>query len=181
MRTRVNCVLELLHLTKYIMQPLPVLLCLNFKQFAGIYAVQPTFLTIIKSSFKQGKSTGIFISAEKSPGYLLTIQETHLSNNGVGQCVEDALIYVHRNPNPQQKINKVKLLSSQIIQTVKTALFTNGAGMVVSYVVIENLVAQLRHLHTGLLINTEFYPQSGRTVRTYFEIRNSSFVRNGHM
>ena len=152
--------------------------------FAGISAIQPTFLTITKSIFKQGKGTGIYISAEKSPGYFLTIQETHLLNNGLGHSAEDTLIYVRCNPNPQQKINIVQLLSSQIIQTVKTDLLTDGLGILIDdcqYVVIENLVVQLQHLNIGLMINTGFYPQSGRTVQTHFEIRNSSFVRNGHM
>ena len=130
-------------------------------RFAGIYAVQPTFLTITKSTFKQGKGTGIFISAEKSPGYFLTIQETHLLNNGLGHSAEDTLIYVRCNPNPQQKINIVQLLSSQIIQTVKTDLLTDGLGILIDdcqYVVIENLVVQLQHLNIGLMINTGFYP-----------------------
>ena len=158
-------------------------------KFGGIYAAQPTFLTITKSILKQGKSTGIFITAESSPGYFLTIQETQmsnngLSNNGLGHSAQDILLLVHCNPNPQQKINIVQLLSSQIIQTVKTDLLTDGLGILIDdcqYVVIENLVVQLQHLNIGLMINTGFYPQSGRTVQTHFEIRNSSFVRNGHM
>ena len=153
-------------------------------RFAGIYAVQPTFLTITKSTFKQGKGTGIFISAEKSPGYFLTIQETHLLHNSLGHSAENTLMYVHCNPNPQQKTNTFLLLSSQIVQTVKTDLLTNDIGIVIEgcqYVLIENLFVEIEQFNTGVLINTDFYLQSGKTVQTHFKISNSSFMRNRNM
>ena len=159
------------------------------ERFGSIYALQPSFLTITKSILSKAKVHVHVLkyspTAESSPGHFLTIQETQMSNNGLsnnghGHSAQDILLLVHCNPNPQQKINTVQLLSSQIIQTVKTDLLTDGLGILIDGCQYVNLVVQFQHLNIGLMINTGFYPKSGRTVQTYFEIRNSSFVINRH-
>ena len=68
--------------------------------------------------------------------------------------------------------------------TVKTNLHSDGdLGILINqckFVHIENLVVQLQHLNTGLMINTH-YVKSKVLIRTRFKILNSRFVRNSHM